>query len=167
MSSSALSFMDWRTMHNLKNHTQGMRWSPWEPDFPRKHSLKELYCKMWSREPECGRHVVQEWREPAQRRTMQVASNCFFVLKGPPEELSKMHLRTDSQEIKRENYTPLVNVVLMGHKHHQWRKCKNVTLVSTTKSQGGSKRSFATWVTSLVTEAAAAVRKLRGQEHLK
>lgn len=111
--------------------------------------------------------MVQEWREPAQRRTMQLANNCLFLLKGPPEELSKMHLRTDSQEIKRENYTPWVNVVLMGHKHHQWRKCKNFTLVSATKSQGRTKRSFATWVTSLVTEAAAAVRKLQDQEHLK
>lgn len=79
--------------------------------------------------------MVQERREPVQRSTMQSANNCLFVLEGPLEELSKMHLRTDSQGNKRENYTLLVNVVLMGHKYLQWRKCKNCILISTAKSR--------------------------------
>ena len=95
---------------------------------------------------------------------MKLASNLLFVLKEPPEELSKMHLSTDCEGNKRENYTPLVNVALIGCKNHQWRKCKNCTLISTAKSSSGSKRSFATWVTSLVTGAAAEERKLQGSQ---
>lgn len=74
---------------------------------------------------------------------MKLDNNCLFVLKRPPEELSKMHLRTDFQENKSENYTPLVNVVLMRCKHHDGCNTRSAFNINS-KVPGWKQKNLAT-----------------------